>query len=114
MPEETADGVPLVVREVAVIVLYVLKLRYVAEQAVCVYKILVHVLEVRQHDVSPENELVQGLCLGVMGGVNRVKSCQKPQTVTYLAAIKTAEEIVYGVHGRYGHGCTVPAFPHQV
>ena len=65
MPEEALQGGALRLREIGEGVAHVLELGEVGEQLRRVDEVLVHVAEVRQQHVAPEDELIQGLGLGV-------------------------------------------------
>ena len=114
MAQEGADGVFLPFRKIAVVVLDVLELRHVPEERLGVNQILVHIVEVPEHDVSPEDKLIQGFRLSVMCGIYGIKRCKKAETVTYLSPVQAAEKIVYCVHGGNGHRCSVSIIPHHL
>ena len=114
MVHEMQDGLALDVRQVAVVVLDVLEVRHVGEQVLRVHEELVHVAEVREDHLAPEDELVQGLGLRVHGLVGLVQLQQETDAVRHLAAIDLVEEIVDGQRLRRAHRTVRAALPQEV
>ena len=58
---ETVNRLALVIGKVGIVVLDLLELPDICIELIRIDQVLVHVVKVSQDDVSPENELVQGL-----------------------------------------------------
>ena len=96
MADEVAHGLPLDLRQVAVVVLDALEVRHVGEKVLRVHEELVHVVEVGEDDLAPEEELVQGLRLGIDGLVRLVQFQQQLNALRDLAVMDTIKEVVDG------------------
>ena len=94
--------IALDVRQIGETVLQPLEIGHIGEQGLRVHQVLVHVVEVRQDHVAPEEELVQGLGLGVKGLVAGIQLGQKPVPVRHVYAADAVEEVVDGIHRRRG------------
>ena len=108
------DGLPLDVRQMAVVVLDALEVRHVREKVLRIDEKLVHVVEVGEDDLAPEEELVQGLGLGIYGLVGLVQLQQKTDAVRHLAAVYAVEEVVDRQGRGRMHGLVRPALPQDV
>ena len=114
MVHEMQDGLPLDFRQVAVVVLDILEIRHVSEQVLRVHEELVHVAEVREDHLAPEDELVQGLGLRVYRPVGFVQFQQQADAVGHLTALDLVEEIVDGQGLGRQHGPVRAALPQEV
>ena len=114
MVHEMQDGLPLDFRQVAVVVLDILEIRHVGEQVLRVHEELVHVAEVREDHLAPEDELVQGLGLRVYRPVGFVQFQQQADAVGHLTALDLVEEIVDGQGLGRQHGPVRAALPQEV
>ena len=63
-------------------------------------EVFVYVVEVSKEDVSPENEIVQGLGLWIEGFVAAVQDLQLLHPLCGAPACGMAEKICHGVHLR--------------
>ena len=114
MVHEMQDGLPLDLGQVAVVVLDVLEVRHVGEQVLRVHEELVHVAEVREDHLAPEDEFVQGLGLRIHGLVGFVQRQQQADAVRHLAAMDLVEEIVDGQGLGRVHRPVRAALPQEV
>ena len=96
MGDEMPDGLALDVGQMAVIVLDALEVGDIGEQVLRVHEELVHVVEIRQDDFAPEDELVQGLRLRVDRLVRLVQLQQQPDAVRHFPAVYPAEKVIDG------------------
>ena len=107
------DGLTLVLAQVFHSVLERLEVLHILQQGPGVHQILVNVVEVREHDVSPENELVQGLCLRIEVFIDGIQFQEETQFVGDFHVVKAVEEIIDGIERRYGKGHSAALFLHQ-
>ena len=96
MADEMAHSLPLDLRQMAVVVLDALEVRYVGEEVLRVHEELVHIVEVGEDDLAPEDELVQGFRLGIDGLVRLVELQQQLDALRHIAVMDTIEEVIDG------------------
>ena len=114
MGDKAQDGLPLNVGQVAIIVLDALEIGHVGKEALRIHQVLVHIVEIREDHLAPENELIEGFRLGEDGPVGGVQFQQEPDAVRHFAAIDPIKEIIDGEGHRGMKRTGRSALPHQV
>ena len=109
MAEELENGPALVFFQEGK-VLHTLELVHVFPKPVGIGQVLVHVVEIRQHDVAPVEEVVEGLGVFHEAAVAFVQPDELQDAVGLVAAGDAVEEVVHGAAGG-GHAGT-PVFLH--
>ena len=100
MTQETFDGFSLGIRKVFECILQGLEIRHIRKELLRIDKILVHIVEIRKDDISPEDEFIQRFRLGIKSLVRIIQLQQKPHSVRSRNSRDPAEEIIYGEHLR--------------
>ena len=112
--DEVLHRLALHFRQVAEIVLDVLVGYYIGKKVPGVYQILVDVVEIGQDDLSPEDELVQGLMFRVNGAIAVVEGQQQGNAPADRRPVHAAKEVVDGKRLRRHDGTARPLLPQQV
>ena len=104
MGQETVHGVLLVLREIGITVLDRLEIGNIREKVLRVREIFVDVVEIREDDVSPEDELVQRLRLRENLPVTGVQFDQETDPVGRIDIVDFVEEVIDRQHRRGDEG----------
>ena len=96
MRDEMPDSFALGVGQVTVVILDALEVRHVGEKVFRIHEELVHVIEVREDDLAPEDEFVQGFSLGINRLVRFIQFQQQADAVRHFPAIYPAEKVIDG------------------
>ena len=106
MEEKMLDGFALVIAQVVEAVLQGFEIAHVLQQGPRVHPVFVHIVEIGQQHISPEDEFVQGLRGGIQFLVAGVQFQQQAQAVRNFQAREGAEKVTDGVQGRNQQGST--------
>ena len=103
MPDEILYRRPLRSCEIFKGILHGLEIGHIGIQHGRVGQILVHIIEVPQDDIPPENEFIETFRLGVQGLVAAVKLEEERYPVRAPAPVDLLEEVVDSEHPRSLH-----------
>ena len=77
MLDEGVNGILLRLSKICIIILEILIFRYIAEELLRIYQILVHIIEITQEHITPEYEFIQALGIGIQPAITFIQFYQQ-------------------------------------
>ena len=100
MRQEMIYGSFLILCQILIRILDLLEIGDIPEEPAGIYKVLVYIVKITEHHISPEHELIQGFGLGIKVPVASVQFQKQVQLIRCVDIVYLIEEIVDGIHFR--------------